>query len=68
MKKVNNLIIGIIFLSSLLVGEECSDDMAPDVQIKNGDIDLSKDINLTFDEARSNENELELKNVKGHIM
>ena len=38
--------------------------MAPDVQIKNGDIDLSKDINLTFDEARSNENELELKNVK----
>ena len=64
MKKVNNLIVGIIFLSSLLVGEECSDDMAPDVQIKNGDIDLSKDINLTFEEAKSNENELELKNVK----
>jgi hypothetical protein len=64
MKKVNNLLLGITFFSSLFFGEECSDDMAPDVQIKNGDIDLSKDINLTFDEAKSNENELELKNVK----
>ena len=64
MKKVNNLLLGIIFFSSLFIGEECSDDMTSDIQIKNGDIEISKNINLTFDEAKSNENELELKNVK----
>ena len=64
MKKVNNLLVAIIFLSSLIIGEECSDDIAPDVQIQQGDIEISDNINLTFDKAKSNENELELTNVK----
>ena len=33
-------------------------------RIEQGDIEISDNINLTFDKAKSNENELELKNVK----
>ena len=44
MKKVNNLLVAIIFLSSLIIGEECSDDIAPDVQIEQGDIEISDNI------------------------
>jgi|TARA_A100001015_G_scaffold285442_1_gene352958 hypothetical protein len=64
MKKVNNLLLGIMFLSSLFNGEECADDIAPDIEIEKGEIEISENINLSFDEAKSNESELELKNVK----
>ena len=64
MKKVNNLLLGIMFLSSLFNGEECADDIAPDIEIEKGAIEISENINLSFDEAKSNESELELKNVK----
>ena len=64
MKKVNNLLLGIMFLSSLFNGEECADEVAPDIEIEKGEIEISENINLSFDEAKSNESELELKNVK----
>ena len=64
MKKVNNLLIGIMFLSSLFNGEECADEVASDIEIEKGEIEISENINLSFDEAKSNESELELKNVK----
>ena len=64
MKKVNNLLFGIIFLSSLVSADDCIDETKPDVQIKKGEIEISKNIDLTFDEASSNEDILELKNVR----
>lgn len=64
MKKVNNILFGLIFFSTLSFSEECEDTAQPDVKIEDGDIEISKNINLTFKEAISNEDELELKNVK----
>ena len=64
MKKVNNLGVLLILLSSFLNAENCNESDETNIIIEDGNIDLSEKINLSFDSAESNGEDLELKNIK----
>ena len=64
MKKVNNLGVLLIWFSLSLCAENCDESDAANIIIEDGDIDLSEKINLSFDSAESNGEDLELKNIK----
>ena len=64
MKKVNNLGVLLILFSSFLSAENCNESDETNIIIEDGNIDLSEKINLSFDSAESNGEDLELKNIK----
>ena len=64
MKKVNNLGVLLIWFSLSLSAENCDESDAANIIIEDGNIDLSEKINLSFDSAESNGEDLELKNIK----
>ena len=64
MKKVNNLRVILILFSSFLSAENCNESDETNIIIEDGNIDLSEKINLSFDAAESNGEDLELKNIK----
>ena len=64
MKKVNNLGVFLIWFSVSLSAENCDESDEANIIIKDGNIDLSEKINLSFDSAESNGEDLELKNIK----
>ena len=64
MKKVNNLGVLLIWFSVSLSAENCDESDEANIIIKDGNIDLSEKINLSFDSAESNGEDLELKNIK----
>ena len=64
MKKVNNLRVILILFSSFLSAENCNESDETNIKIEDGNIDLSEKINLSFDAAESNGEDLELKNIK----
>ena len=64
MKKVNNLGALLIWLCLPLSAENCDESGDANIVIKSGNIDLSEEINLSFDSAKSNDENLELKNIK----
>ena len=64
MKKVNNLGVLLIWFSLSLSAENCDDSDGSNIIIEDGNIDLSEKINLSFDSAESNGEDLELKNIK----
>ena len=64
MKKVNNLGALLIWFSLSLSAENCDESDGSNIIIKDGNIDLSEKINLSFDSAESNGEDLELKNIK----
>ena len=64
MKKVNNL-AGLLVWFSLSIGaENCNETDDANIFIESGNIDLSEKINLSFDSAESNDEDLKLKNIK----
>ena len=64
MKKVNNLGALLIWLCLSLSAENCDESGDANIIIESGNIDLSEEINLSFDTAKSNDENLELKNIK----
>ena len=64
MKKVNNLGALLIWLCLPLSAENCDESGDANIVIESGNIDLSEEINLSFDTAKSNDENLELKNIK----
>ena len=64
MKKVNNLGVLLILFSSFLSAENCNESDETNIIIEDGNIDLSEKINLSFESAESNGEDLELKNIK----
>ena len=64
MKKVNNLGVILIWFSLSLSAENCDESDSANIIIEDGNVDLSERINLSFDSAESNGEDLELKNIK----
>ena len=64
MKKVNNLGVLLIWFSLSLGAENCDESEGANIIVEDGNIDLSEKINLSFDSAKSNSKDLELKNIK----
>ena len=60
MKKVNNLGALLIWLCLSLSAENCDESGDANIIIESGNIDLSEEINLSFDTAKSNDENLEL--------
>ena len=64
MKKVNNLGVLLIWFTVSLSAENCDESDKANIIIEDGNIELSEKINLSFDSAESNGEDLELKNIK----
>ena len=64
MKKVNNLGVLLILFSLSLSAENCDDSDGSNIIIEDGNIDFSEKINLSFNSAKSNGEDLKLKNIK----
>ena len=64
MKKVNNLVILLVWFSLSLSADNCNETDDANMIIEDGNIDLSEKINLSFDSAKSTSEDLELKNIK----
>ena len=64
MEKVNNLGVLLIWFSLSLSAENCDESDSANIIIEDGNVDLSERINLSFDSAESNGEDLELKNIK----
>ena len=61
MKKVNNLGVILIWFSLSLSAENCDESDNANITVKSGNIDLSEEINLSFDTAKSFDEVLKLE-------
>ena len=64
MKKVNNLGVILIWFSLFLSAENCDESDNANIIVESGNIDLSEEINLSFDAAKSFDEALKLENIK----
>ena len=64
MKKVNNLGVILIWFSLSLSAENCDESDNANIIVESGNIDLSEEINLSFDTAKSFDEALKLENIK----
>ena len=64
MKKVNNLGVLLIWFTLSLSAENCDESDEANIIIEDGNIEISEKINLSFDSAKSNGEDLELNNIK----
>ena len=64
MKKVNNLGVLLIWFTVSLSAENCDESDEANIIIEDGNIEISEKINLSFDSAKSNGEDLELNNIK----
>ena len=64
MKKVNNLGVILIWFSLSLSAENCDEADNANIIVESGNIDLSEEINLSFDTAKSFDEALKLENIK----
>ena len=64
MKKVNNLGVILIWFSLSLSAEKCDESDNANIIVESGNIDLSEEINLSFDTAKSFDEALKLENIK----
>ena len=64
MKKVNNLGVILIWFSLSLSAENCDESDNANIIVESGNIDLSEEINLSFDTAKGFDEALKLENIK----